>query len=537
MSSLLRQERIAKLYTTGISVIGVSLLVGSIALRPDFSGNASLTVLLSLAAVACIVQVASFLSDIFEEVAISITSPIALATAAVFGVAAVPFVTFAGALGIVIKVHQQKKRSYFENLKSLAFNLGMLAIAGVIGGAVAVWFDNQFEFLGSQLFGWLVAAFLITQINALMLSVVIALHAPKTTVSEAYRQNSWAIQQDVAMTVIGGPLLAVALLSMGALGLAVVILPLVLSTLSFRNYVNRTEEQMEQLEERVKERTAELQTANDNLEALAKQKGQFLAVLSHDMKTPLSAIRLYTQLMQRSPDIPAERRLHMLETILHSENTLTDMVKNIVEIERLQLGAEPELEYRHHDVARLLDEACATIRPLAEKKAISLTAVPASTPILMYGDDERLRRVFENLLSNAVKYTPAEGRIHVWTVHNEEQIKIHVMDTGYGIPPEDLDEIFAPYHRVKENEQHASGTGLGLAVVQNFVELHGGHVGVSSEVGSGSTFVVTLPLHGRPNGDALPIEDDFDDDYDFAVPANPFPPDSRPSSRRHRQTV
>jgi signal transduction histidine kinase len=526
---------LTKLYTTGITLCGVGLII--VALQTPFAFPSQTTPLLlfTLLVITFLIQIITIFSKVFEDTGVSVTSAISLAAAATFGVMVVPLVAAFASLGFIYKRYQYDPIPLKKGLELFGFNLGMWSIAGVMGGLLYQLVVSNFDSLAGVTFGWIVASLVTNQVNVILLVGVIAAHdSAKSPIRTIYSQHIWAIQQDIILSSIGGAMLWLALRNMGLLGIAVIALPLVLSSLSFRAYVKKTQEQMEQLEGMVADRTAELQTAYDDLAQLNVQKGQFLAVLSHDMKTPLSAIRLYAQMMQRSPDIAPERRMHMLETILQSEKALTDMVMDIVEIERMQLGHRPTLTYGHYDFSRMLNEICLALSPLAEKKSLMLTVIPTSTPVLMYGDEARLRRVFENLLSNAVKYTPEGGRVHLWTTHDEEQIKVYVMDTGYGIPEDNLEAIFAPYHRVKENEQYAVGTGLGLAIVKGFIDMHGGSIEVSSEVGSGSQFEVTLPLHGPPpiRKERLTVES-----ADPDAIARPLPPNSRPSSPRPRQSV
>lgn len=526
---------LTKAYTIGITICGVGLFLVALRTPLAYPDLTTPVLLFSLLLIVFLLQIITFFSKVFEDTGVSVTSAISLAAAATFGVMSVPLVAMFASLGFLYKRYRYDPISIKKSLELFGFNLGMWSIAGMGGGLLYQFTNNNLESFGGSVTAWVLAGVVANQLNAGLLMTVLTLHDTENrSIIKFYKQHMWVMQQDLILSTVGGAMLWLALRNMGLPGIVIILLPLVLSTLSFRTYVKKTQEQMDQLEEKVDERTAQLQTAYNDLEQLNAQKNQFLAVLSHDMKTPLSAIRLYAQLMQRTPDIAAERRMHMLETILHSEKALTNMVMDIVEIERLQLGHQPTLNYKHHDFSRMIDEISATLRPLAEKKSIALTVIPSTTPILMYGDEARLRRVFENLMSNAVKYTPDGGRVHVWMTHDEEQIKINVMDTGYGIPSEDLETIFTPYHRVKENEQYAVGTGLGLAIVKGFVDMHGGSIDVTSEVGSGSQFEVTLPLHGLPPSRNEQLNINSADSHSSATKPQP---NNRPSSPRPRQIV
>ncbi len=531
---------ISSIFLGIIGCIGVSALIFSVTSPIHFTGHATPLLLMTLMVLAVSLQITTIFSAMLNNNGAEVSFAIWLAAVDIFGIEAVPLIAVSSSIGFATRRYLRAPCSWKQMLSMITFNLGTWSLAGMGGGIALLTITNTTTFFPVVATGWLSAAFINAQISACLTLLITSLRKPEEKFRELYRKNIWLIGQNIILGTVGGGLFALALEQLGFTGVIIFALPIGLSSLSMQVYVRNTQAQMARLNEIVGKRTAELQKAYNELTALNTQKDQFLAVLSHDMKTPLSAIRLYAQLMQRSPDIAHERRIHMLETILHSEKALTDMVMDIVEIERMQLGQLPTLTYKHYDFPRMLDEICATLRPLAEKKSLALTVVPAAAPILMYGDEARLRRVFENLLSNAVKYTPEGGRIHIWTTHDEEKIKVCLMDTGYGIPEDDLAQIFTPYHRVKENEQHAVGTGLGLAIVKGFVEMHGGSVEVMSEVGVGSQFEVTLPLHGLPvQAEQLNV-DSADSKVSFpypSVPAKRLPPNNQPSSPRPRQSV
>ncbi len=523
-----------------IGVIGVCSLALPFLYPIQFSGHKNLVLLVTLIVVAAALQTTTVFSEVLSDNGAEVSFAIWLAAAAIFGIGAVPLIAVSASFGFALKRYfgpSEQPKSVFQ---MFVFNLGTWSLAGISGGLTLELMTPSGASAIQHAIGWFLAAFVNAQVSAFLVLSIVRLRRGDEKLLTLYHKHSWLITQNVILGAVVGGLFALALDQLGLMGVFIFALPIGLTSVSMRVYVRNTQAQMARLEDIVAERTTELRSAYDDLANLNAQKDQFLAVLSHDMKTPLSAIRLYAQLMQRSPDIAAERRLHMLETILQSEKALTDMVMDIVEIERMQLGHRPSLTYQHYDFSRMLNEISATLRPQAEKKSLALTVVPSAAPILMYGDEARLRRVFENLLSNAVKYTPESGRVHVWTTHDEEQIKVFVMDTGYGIPEDDLETIFSPYHRVKDNEQYAIGTGLGLAIVKGFVDMHGGSIDVTSEVGSGSQFEVTLPLHGPPNRRSHLTTDlrrPHDGPPSSDEAAKPHPPYNQPSSPRPRQSV
>ncbi|HFC11715.1 MAG TPA: ATP-binding protein [Anaerolineae bacterium] len=134
------------------------------------------------------------------------------------------------------------------------------------------------------------------------------------------------------------------------------------------------------------------------------------------------------------------------------------------------------------------------VEPQSIHKQVKVVFNRPNRPLILNGDNEKLRRSLLNLFSNAVKYTPTAGSVTITLTQQKQTCLLTIADTGYGIPAKDIDLIFSPYHRVEENKQYASGTGLGLSIVKYLIEEHGGTIKVESEVGVGSIFTISLPL-------------------------------------------
>ena len=235
------------------------------------------------------------------------------------------------------------------------------------------------------------------------------------------------------------------------------------------------------------------------LKELDRIKSEFVSIVSHDVRTPLTTIRGYVSLLPRVGPLNP-RQQEFVEKVERAMQTIVELLNNLLDLSRLESGYALSMETC--SLNRILDEAVQIIRPQAEGKQHTLILdLPPDLPPIQ-GDPRRLEQVFLNLLSNAVKYTPPGGRITLRAREQEGHIAVQVSDTGVGIPPADLPHIFSKFYRIRREGETAEGTGLGLAIVKSIVERHGGRVWAESEVGKGSTFTVLLPCH--PVHPALP---------------------------------
>jgi two-component system phosphate regulon sensor histidine kinase PhoR len=235
------------------------------------------------------------------------------------------------------------------------------------------------------------------------------------------------------------------------------------------------------------------------LKELDRIKSEFLSIVSHDVRTPLTTIRGYVSLLPRVGPLNP-RQQEFVEKVERAMRTIVELLNNLLDLSRLESGHALSME--RCSPAQILHEAIQIIRPQAEEKGQALVLeIPPDLPTL-YGDPRRLEQVFLNLLSNAVKYTPPGGRITVRAMERDGHLMVQVSDTGVGIPPADLPHIFSKFYRVRREGETTEGTGLGLAIVKSIVERHGGRVWAESEVGKGSTFTVLLPC--RPEAPPAP---------------------------------
>lgn len=271
------------------------------------------------------------------------------------------------------------------------------------------------------------------------------------------------------------------------------------------------------LEEKVDEKTAELEQARTDAEEASRAKGDFLATMSHEIRTPMNAIIGINQLLQDTHLTQQQRRLvndssSAAESLLTIVNDILDFSR--VEARRLEL-ADEALELR--SFAESLRRMFAV---QAGRKEITLVvALGDKAPPFIYGDPARLRQVLTNLMANAVKFTPAGGRITLAADADPAGTTLHlsVTDTGIGVDKEKQEGIFEAFRQADSSTTRIyGGTGLGLAISRGLVELMGGTIGVESEPGKGATFRVSLPL--RPAPGPAPVGTPVNEIPDSALP-------------------
>ncbi|MBI5764867.1 MAG: PAS domain-containing protein [Planctomycetes bacterium] len=229
----------------------------------------------------------------------------------------------------------------------------------------------------------------------------------------------------------------------------------------------------------------------------ARNKSEFVAHAAHELRTPLSAIRGYVEMLVDGEAADEKTRAEYYEIIQASADRLGRMINNILDISRIEAGTV-RVNKEPVAVSMIVKEAADTMRLQAEKKKINLTEELAPVVDRILADKDLIQQAILNLLSNAIKYTPDGGSVHVRMVACDDgrRMKIEVSDSGAGIPREDLPKMFEKFFRVEANKSLAAGTGLGLNLVKQIVEaVHGGEISVTSEVGKGSSFAITLPLY------------------------------------------
>ena len=222
------------------------------------------------------------------------------------------------------------------------------------------------------------------------------------------------------------------------------------------------------------------------------QQSDQIADVVHELRTPLTSIVGYSKLLLTT-ELDKDIRNQFLEVINRESTRLGDMVNDFLDLARLESG-RVRLAYKLVDMLKVIDDTVAVIQPQAKERELELVLdlPPALPPIT--GDEKRMNQVMLNLASNAVKYNRDGGQIRITASVSEKTIRIAVEDYGRGVRPEDMDKLFDKFRRIEESEGSAKGTGLGLPITKQLVELHGGQMDVTSEWGVGSTFAFTLPI-------------------------------------------
>ncbi len=247
------------------------------------------------------------------------------------------------------------------------------------------------------------------------------------------------------------------------------------------------------LKELVAERTEELTLAKNAAEAANLAKSKFLANMSHELRTPLNAILGYTQVLQRDPSATEFQhdRLHIIQ---QSGEHLLTLLNDILDLSKIEAG-RMELHPAEFHLADFLKMLTENIRIQAAQKQLRFNYDPSpDVPAAVQGDEIRLRQVLINLLGNAVKYTEKGSVALKVTQVKRDNLQFEIKDTGHGIPPDELEQIFSPFRQAGRHAGKAGGVGLGLAISKRFVEMMGGELGVESSVGQGTRFWVEIPL-------------------------------------------
>ncbi|HJR06882.1 MAG TPA: ATP-binding protein [Pyrinomonadaceae bacterium] len=264
-------------------------------------------------------------------------------------------------------------------------------------------------------------------------------------------------------------------------------------------------EELERLNQQLTASNTELNEANARLRELAEMREEFLALTTHDLRSPLTVISGVISFFTsgRLGELSPEQK-NMVQMMERNTQNLIELVNDLLDAAKLESGAL-QLEAAPTDLRALVGEICEPLEPLAREKGITLKQeLPEALPHV-HADRPKLRRILVNLLSNALKFTPKGGQVSVRAGCAEGDAGIHiaVTDTGVGIAAEDIETLFDKYEQARNRATRGEkGTGLGLYITKQLVELHGATIHVESEVGHGSTFSFTLPVASNNTNEA-----------------------------------
>jgi len=252
-------------------------------------------------------------------------------------------------------------------------------------------------------------------------------------------------------------------------------------------------------EQTLQETNVELEGAKAVAEKANLAKSDFLSSMSHELRSPLNAILGFAQLMQSDSPRPTPSQKESIDQILQAGWYLLELINEILDLATIEAG-RLSLSLEPVSLVEVMRECQAMIEPQAQKGGIRMTFPRFDTPYFVNADRTRVKQVLINLLSNAIKYNRGQGTVEVKCTEGAPgRVRISVKDTGAGLPPEKLAQLFQSFNRLGQEGSAEEGTGIGLVVTKRLVELMGGVIGVESTVGLGSTFWVELISHAAPH--------------------------------------
>jgi signal transduction histidine kinase len=272
-----------------------------------------------------------------------------------------------------------------------------------------------------------------------------------------------------------------------------------MALIHYPSAISELKELNEDLEKRVEQRTQELSRtnqkltqANAELQQLDQMKTAFVSQASHDLRTPLTAIK--GSLDNLSIGIAGElteKQLRILKRAIRSVDRLTDLINDILDLNRIESG-RVVLEKRDFSLRESVASLVQENRPAAEQKGIQLKFEKPDDSCFVHADPGKIERVIGELIGNAVKYTKENGSVMVYMKKEMNVVTLSVQDNGVGLSPEACKKIWERFYRVPETQHAAKGSGLGLSIAKEVIGMHGGTISVSSELGKGTTFTVQL---------------------------------------------
>ena len=268
------------------------------------------------------------------------------------------------------------------------------------------------------------------------------------------------------------------------------------STAELSARVQQMEAEVFQSSQRLQATNQQLQAANRRLELAGRHKSEFLAGMSHELRTPLNGIIGFAEfLIDEKPGALLPKQKEYLGDVLNSANHLLQLINDVLDMAKVESG-KMDLHPETFSARTAIGEVTSVIEAIARKKQVVVTVEVGAGLDAIRLDLQKFKQVLYNLLSNAVKFTNAGGKVILLARRLEPALmEVLVQDTGIGIRAEDLSQLFVEFAQLDSGTaRRFEGTGLGLALTKKIVEFQGGHVGVKSEHGKGSTFSVVLPI-------------------------------------------
>ena len=264
------------------------------------------------------------------------------------------------------------------------------------------------------------------------------------------------------------------------------------------NTVRKQAEQERELLNRVlSDNSVELENARAQADKANRAKSEFLSSMSHELRTPLNAVLGFAQLMASDTPPPSASQQRSLDQILNGGWYLLRLINEILDLSMIESG-RVAMSREAMALTEVLRDCRAMITPQAQKRHITLTFPSLAQPFYVHADLTRVKQVVINLLSNAIKYNRTGGSVLVECQQHGDRVRLSVRDTGNGLSAEQLQQLFQPFNRLGQEAGTEEGTGIGLVVTKQLVELMGGTLGVESEVGVGTMFWIELAASSAP---------------------------------------
>ena len=258
--------------------------------------------------------------------------------------------------------------------------------------------------------------------------------------------------------------------------------------------MNQMSQDLHELYEKQRAAGLELQRLNGQLTEASKAKSEFLANMSHELRTPMNAILGFIEMMLDDlyGEVPEDLREPLTDVQVNGKHLL-NLINDVLDLSKIEAG-RMELALSEYSVQDVIEVVCASLQSLAAEKGLKFSAGAQAGIPLAYGDGKRVTQCLLNLAGNALKFTK-EGQVEIFVERMDGMLRYGVSDTGIGIPPDQLEQVFTEFRQVDAAiTREYGGTGLGLSITKKFVELHGGRIWIESELGRGSRFFFEIPL-------------------------------------------